>query len=153
MRKWLVVVLMLLLFGVPVLLYNWVAGRAGPTSPEVTTNEAPEVMEPAEKLAPDVEAMAAKQQALELELAAARRELTDLRLNTTAEPVPEVATNSAPDRPASFMDSLSSMMESPDMRDMMKTQSRMALAQSHGEFFRGIDPRLLFQAALARTIV
>ena len=91
---------------------------------------APAESEVAEKLA------ALEEEKLELEktLANARRELTTLM--NDAEAVEEVQDT---EKPPNFMDALSSMMDSPELQDMIKVQQRMALDQTHGELFKGLN--------------
>ncbi len=87
---------------------------------------------------PDLEAAEKQKQALELELAKARRELTGLRMHAASKTATPAATNAAPEPPESFMASLASMMDSPDMQEVMQVQARMALEQTHGESVRGV---------------
>ena len=142
MKKWIIGVPLFLVFviGVSIALYGGASKEeALPDTPPpegALTQAARPGLAPAP---PELEAVEAQKQALELELARARSELTGLRMKSLEDSEAIAETHSTPDKPESFMGALASMMDSPDMKDMLAVQSRMALDKSHGEFLRGTD--------------
>lgn len=99
---------------------------------DAASEPAPAAEDP--EIAEKVAALEDEKQALENTLAQTRRELTTLMNDVDA-----AEQDVEEEEPPNFMEALANMMDSPEMQDMMKVQQRMALDQTHGELFKGLD--------------